>query len=137
MKIGTFKIDLISIVVYCRVVFLQIMIKSVLGATAALLTLGGAGMAGEVYMNPEVNTSMGTESGWSAIVEGHIGYDFDNGAYLQAGPAVVIPKSGQSGVELSGKAGIGSGPYYGEVSFITGDEMTIGIKAGAKLKNLF
>ena len=52
------------------------MIKSALGAVAALLTFGGAGMAGEVYVNPEVNTGFGTDSGFgSAIVEGHVGYD--------------------------------------------------------------
>ena len=113
------------------------MIKSALGAAAALLTFGGAGMAGEVYVNPEVNTGFGTDSGFgSAIVEGHVGYDFDNGAYVQAGPAVLIPDSGESEIELSGKAGIGSGPLYGEVSFITGDELTVGIKAGAKF-NIF
>ena len=31
-------------------------------------------------------------------------------------------------IEISGKAGIGSGPLYGEVSFITGDETTVGVK---------
>ena len=60
------------------------MIKSALGAVAALLTFGGAGMAGEVYVNPEVNTGFGTDPGFgSAIVEGHVGYDFDNGAYVK------------------------------------------------------
>ena len=48
----------------------------------------------------------------------------------------LIPDSGESEIEISGKAGIGSGPVYGEVSFITGDELTVGIKAGAKF-NLF
>ena len=113
------------------------MIKSALGAVAALLTFGGAGMAGEMYVNPEVNTGFGTDSGFgSAIVEGHVGYDFDNGAYAQLGPALLIPDSGESELEISGKAGIGSGPLYGEVSFITGDELTVGLKAGAKF-NLF
>ena len=113
------------------------MIKSALGAIAAVLTFGGAGMAGEMYVNPEVNTGFGTDSGFgSAIVEGHVGYDFDNGAYVQAGPAVLIPDSGESEIEISGKAGISNGPVYGEVSFITGDELTVGLKAGAKL-NLF
>ena len=67
------------------------MIKSALGAVAALLTFGGAGMAGEVFVNPELNTGFGTDSGFgSAIVEGHVGYEFDNGAYVQAGPAILI-----------------------------------------------
>ena len=37
-------------------------------------------------------------------------------------------------IEISGKAGIGSGPLYGEVSFITGDETTVGVKVGSKFK---
>ena len=120
-----------------KTVFFTKMIKSALGAVAALLTFGGAGMAGEVFVNPELNTGFGSESGFgSAIVEGHVGYEFDNGAYVQAGPAFLIPDSGESEIEISGKAGIGSGPVYGEVSFITGDELTVGIKAGAKF-NLF
>jgi hypothetical protein len=107
-------------------------IKSILGS-CALMVIGSSAMAGELYVNPEVNTGFGTDSGFgAAIVEGHVGYDFDNGAYVQAGPALLIPDSGESELEISGKAGIGSGPLYGEVSFITGDEFTVGIKAGAK-----
>ena len=110
------------------------MIKSALGAAAALLTFGGAGMAGEVYVNPEVNTGFGTDSGFgSAIVEGHVGYEFDNGAYIQVGPAASFPDSGEmEEIEISGKAGMSSGPLYGEVSFITGDETTVGVKVGSK-----
>ena len=109
------------------------MIKSALGAAAALLTFGGAGMAGEVFVNPELNTGFGTDSGFgSAIVEGHVGYEFDNGISVQAGPALLIPDQGESELEISGKVNVGSGPLYGEASFITGDELTVGIKAGAK-----
>ena len=79
------------------------------------------------------SADIGTDSGFgAAIVEGHVGYDFDNGAYVQAGPALLVPDSGETDLEISGKAGISNGPLYGEVSFITGDEFTVGIKAGAK-----
>ena len=68
------------------------------------LTFGGAGMAGEVFVNPELNTGFGSESGFgSAIVEGHVGYEFDNGAYVQAGPAFLIPDSGESEIEISAR----------------------------------
>ena len=51
---------------------------------------------------------------------------------VQAGPVLLIPDAGESDVEWSGKVNVGSGPLYGEASFQTGDEMTVGIKAGAR-----
>ena len=109
------------------------MLKSALGAVAALLAFGGAGICGEVFLNPEFNGSAGADTGFGAAsLEGHIGYEFDNGISIQAGPALLIPDQGESEVELSGKVNVGSGPLYGEASFITGDELTVGIKAGAK-----
>jgi|TARA_R100001510_G_C7652704_1_gene210612 hypothetical protein len=110
------------------------MIKSAFGAVAALLTFGGTGMAGEVFLNPEFNGSAGADNGFGAAsVEGHVGYKFDNGVSIQAGPAVLIPDAGDTEVELSGKINVGSGPLYGEASFVTGDELTFGIKAGAMI----
>jgi hypothetical protein len=44
------------------------MLKSALGAVAALLTFGGAGMAGEIFVNPELNTGFGTDSGFGAAI---------------------------------------------------------------------
>ena len=42
------------------------------------------------YVNPELNVGVGLDSGvGSGTTRGHVGYDFDNGAYVQAGPAVV------------------------------------------------
>jgi hypothetical protein len=85
------------------------------------------------YINPELNASAGIDSGTGgATLETHVGYDFDNGAYIQAGPAAVLPDSGENEVELTGKAGISGGPLYGEISFSTGDELNLGFKTGAK-----
>ena len=87
------------------------------------------------YVNPELNVGVGLDSGvGSGILEGHIGYDFDNGAGVQAGPAVVFPDAGEKEVEFTGKAGISGGPLYGEVSFGTGDELGLGFKTGAKFR---
>ena len=109
------------------------MLKSALGAVAALLAFGGAGICGEVFLNPEFNGTAGADTGFGAAsLEGHIGYEFDNGISIQAGPALLIPDQGESEVELSGKINVGSGPLYGEASFITGDELTFGVKAGAR-----
>ena len=105
-------------------------------AASAAAALASPASAGSLFLNPEYNGSIGSDSGvGGAILEGHIGYEFDNGAYLQVGPAAVFPDSGEmQDIEISGKAGMGSGPLYGEVSFITGDETTVGIKIGSKFK---
>lgn len=112
------------------------MIKSLIvsGAVVSVAALASPVIAGEVYVNPELNTSVGTDSGvGAAILEAHVGYEFDNGAYVQVGPAAIFPDDGDmEDIEISGKAGIGSGPLYGELSFITGDETTIGVKVGSK-----
>ena len=111
------------------------MIKSVLCAAGAIAATAGAGVCGSLYVNPEVNVGVGADTGLGgATGEMHVGIEFDNGAYIQAGPAALVPKVGKTEIEWSGKAGIGSGPLYGEVSFITGDEVSFGVKAGAKFQ---
>ena len=110
------------------------MIKRAIGAIGTAVVLGSPVYAGSLYVNPEFNTGVGTDSGvGGAILEGHVGFEFDNGAYVQVGPAALFPDDGEmEDIEISGKAGIGSGPLYGEVSFITGDETTVGVKVGSK-----
>ena len=88
--------------------------------------------AGSVYVNPEFNT------GW---YDSGVGGAFLRSSAMslttvptQVGPAALFPDDGEmEDIEISGKAGIGSGPLYGEVSFITGDETTVGVKL-AKFK---
>ena len=109
------------------------MIKRVIGVAGMAAVLASPAYAGEFYVNPELNVGAGMDSGvGSATLETHVGYDFNNGAYIQAGPALLMPDSGEQEVEISGKAGISAGPLYGEVSFITGDELGLGFKTGAK-----
>ena len=110
----------------------KLLIASGVAVSAAALA-SPAATAGELFLNPEANFGVGLDSGvGGGIVEGHIGYGFDNGAYVQAGPALVTPVGDEAEIELSGKAGMSSGPLYGEVSFITGDELSLGFKVGAK-----
>ena len=110
------------------------MIKRVIGVAGMAAVLASPAYAGEFYVNPELNVSANVDQGvGDAILEGHVGYGFDNGAYIQAGPAAVFPDDGEmEDLEISGKAGISNGPLYGEVSFITGDELSLGFKTGAK-----
>jgi len=104
------------------------------GAVVTAAALASPAFSGQVFVNPEINTSVGTDSGvGAAILETHVGYEFDNGAYVQVGPAAIFPDDGEmEDIEISGKAGIGSGPLYGELSFITGEETTVGVKIGSK-----
>ena len=107
--------------------------RLVFGVAAGALALAPLSARADWYINPELNASAGVDSGMGgATIETHIGYDFDNGAYIQAGPAAALPDTGENELEFSGKAGISAGPLYGEISFGTGDELSLGFKTGAK-----
>ena len=107
--------------------------RLVFGVAAGALALAPLSARADWYINPELNASAGLDSGTGgATLETHIGYDFENGGYLQAGPAAVLPDSGENEVEFTGKAGISGGPLYGEISVSTGDEFSLGFKTGAK-----
>jgi len=107
--------------------------RLVFGVAAGALALAPLSARADWYINPELNASAGLDSGTGgATLETHIGYEFENGGYIQAGPAAVLPDSGENEVEFTGKAGIDGGPLYGEISFSTGDEFSLGFKTGAK-----
>ena len=111
------------------------MLKTLLvsGAVVSAAAVLASPAQADWYVNPELNASAGLDSGTGgATLETHIGYDFENGGYIQAGPAAVLPDSGENEVEFTGKAGISGGPLYGEISFSTGDEFSLGFKTGAK-----
>lgn len=109
----------------------RLIVSLAAGAIAALpLTVHA-----DWYVNPELNAATGLDSGTtSGIFEGHIGYDFENGIYLQTGPAAVLTEDGEIELGLSGKAGMEGEVLYGEVSFETGHETVVGLKAGAKFR---
>jgi hypothetical protein len=104
------------------------------GAIAGALALAPLSARADWFVNPEINIGVGTETGvGGAVTDLHVGYEFKNGAYAQMGPSLVTPDTGDSEVELSGKAGISGGPLYTEVSFSTGDTQTTGnVKVGAR-----
>ena len=108
--------------------------RLVFGAIAGSLALAPLSARADWFVNPEINIGVGTETGvGGAVTDLHVGYEFKNGAYAQMGPSLVTPDTGDSEVELSGKAGISGGPIYTEVSFSTGDTETTGnIKVGGR-----
>ena len=111
---------------------LKTLIVSGAVASAAAALASPAAVKADVYYNPEINIGVGSDSGLgAAVVDAHVGYKFENGAYVQAGPAIVLPDQGSTELQVSGKAGMSSGPIYGEVSFMTGDDETgVNIKVG-------
>ena len=108
--------------------------RLVFGVAAGALALAPLSARADWYVNPEINIGVGTETGvGGAVTDLHVGYEFKNGAYAQMGPSLVTPDTGDSEIELSGKAGISGGPIYTEVSFSTGDTETTGnIKVGGR-----
>ena len=108
--------------------------RLVFGAIAGALALAPLSARADWFVNPEINIGVGTETGvGGAVTDLHVGYEFKNGAYAQMGPSLVTPDTGDSEIELSGKAGISGGPIYTEVSFSTGDTETTGnIKVGGR-----
>ena len=116
------------------------MIKSTIAVLAAAPLFAGAAMAGP-YVNVEANAGVSGSDYVGTLVETHVGYEgalSDTvSAYIQAGPAIGLPEGGDAGVDVSGKAGLSVAAtdalnIYGEYSFITGDELSSGIKAGVK-----
>ena len=110
-------------------------------AAAATVLAAPAAIAGP-YVNIESNSGFAGSDYAGSVVEGHIGADIDlsdsASAYIQAGPAFVLPDGGDSDTEFSGKAGVNVAMSeklgaYGEYSFITGDEdLASGVKLGLK-----
>ena len=108
--------------------------RLVFGVAAGALALAPLSARADWFVNPEINIGVGTETGvGGAVTDLHVGYEVKNGAYAQMGPSLVTPDTGDSEIELSGKAGISGGPIYTEVSFSTGDTETTGnIKVGGR-----
>jgi len=113
--------------------------KSIIAA-GALLALSAPAYAGGAYGNVENNAAwVGGDYG-SAVTEVHAGYEFDNGIYVQGGPAFVSVDGEDLETEYSGKVGASVDvsehlEVYGEVAFITDgqsfdEDLNLGTKVG-------
>ena len=119
------------------------MIKTLIasGAAVSAAALASPALAGgNIYVNPEFNGSSYGDSYNGGVLNLDVGYEFSEGAYslyIQGGPAVVMPNGVENEIEFAGKFG-GSvavsekASIYGELSGITGDELSIGSKVGMK-----
>ena len=88
---------------------------------------GTVASAGTVYGNVENNAAWTGGDYQAAVTEVHAGYEFDNGVYVQAGPAFVSVEGEDLETEYSGKVGVVADvsenlEVYGEVGFITEDQ---------------
>ena len=113
-------------------------------ATGILLSIAAPAVAGP-YANIENNASYRDSQFGSGLTEVHAGYEFNNGMYVQVGPAFVSTKGEDGSTEYSGKLGFGTDlsedlNLYGEVSFLTEekefdvDELNFGSKVGVTYK---
>ena len=109
--------------------------KSIIASGLLLGMAHGAAIAGP-YVNVETNSGFVGNDYTGSATDVHVGIEGD-GWYLQGGPALLAPDAKDGEIELSGKAG---GSYsvtdalsvYGEVSFITAEDINYGTKVGVK-----
>ena len=112
------------------------MIKSAIAAVAAAPFLATAAFAGP-YVNVEANAGLTGSDYVGTLTEAHIGYEGKLSetvsGYIQAGPALSTPESGDATVKAGASvAATDNLSVYGEYWFLTGDDLTSNIKAGLK-----
>ena len=117
------------------------MLKALIASSAVV---GSAALASpalaDVYVNPEFNGGSYGDDYLGGTLNLDVGYELSEGAYsffIQGGPAVVMPQGIENEIEFAGKLG-GSvavsekASIYGELSGMTGDELSVGSKVGMK-----
>ena len=117
------------------------MIKSFLSAVGAVAVSAAPALAEGMYVNPEYNAGWYGSDFGGGVLDAHVGYETDNGFYVQGGPSVLMPDGGEVETGFSAKTGI-SAPVakkldvYGEVSFAKYDDLdaSYGLKVGGKYK---
>ena len=117
------------------------MIKTLIASGVAVSAAALASPAlADIYVNPEFNGGSYGDDYLGGTLNLDVGYELSEGAdsfFIQGGPAIVMPEGVDSEVEFAGKFG-GSvavtekASVYGELSGMTGDELSIGTKVGMK-----
>ena len=117
------------------------MIKTLIASGVAVSAAALASPAlADIYVNPEFNGGSYGDDYLGGTLNLDVGYELSEGAYsffIQGGPAIVMPEGVDSEVEFAGKFG-GSvavtekASVYGELSGMTGDELSVGTKLGMK-----
>ncbi|MBI51719.1 MAG: hypothetical protein CL779_00675 [Chloroflexi bacterium] len=111
--------------------------------STALVAFGAPAFAGP-FVNIEANSSFEGSNYGGTTVTNDVGYENKLGEkasyYIQGGPALVFPDSGDSTVELHAKTGINADltkrvGVYGEVAAMTQDSINMNesLKLGTKV----
>ena len=117
------------------------MIKTLIASGVAVSAAALASPAlANVYVNPEFNGGSYGDDYLGGTLNLDVGFEGSSGAYsyyIQGGPAVVMPDGEDQELELAGKFGgsvavAENVSVYGEMSGMTGDELSIGTKLGMK-----
>ena len=115
--------------------------KSIVIAGLLFSAAHGSVVSAGPYANVESNAGWTGSDFNSSITEVHAGYEFDNGIYVQGGPAFISTEGTEGSTEVSGKVGATAAlsedlDVYGEVAFLTDDqsfefdELNFGTKVG-------
>lgn len=113
--------------------------KSIIAAGILLGAAHGSVVAAAPYANVEANSGFYGEDYVATVTEVAVGYEGELGEdttwFIQGGPAFVAIDGEDLETEFAGKAGVSadlseSVEVYGEYSWITGDELSSGVKAG-------
>ena len=116
---------------------LKVLLASGVAVSAAALA---SPALADIYVNPEYNGANYGDDFLGGTLTLDVGFEGASGAYsyyIQGGPAIVMPNGAENEVEFAGKLG-GSiqasekVSVYGELSGITGDELSVGTKLGLK-----
>jgi hypothetical protein len=117
------------------------MLKTLIASGVAVSAAALASPAlADVYVNPEFNGGVYGDDYLGGTLNLDVGYEVSDGPYsfyIQGGPAIVMPDGAGSEIEFAGKFG-GSvavsekASVYGELSGMTGDELSIGSKLGMR-----
>ena len=117
------------------------MLKTLIASGVAVSAAALASPAlADVYVNPEFNGGSYGDDYLGGTLNLDVGFEGSSGAYsyyIQGGPAIVMPNGAESELEFAGKFGASvqasdSVAVYGELSGITGDELSVGTKLGLK-----
>ena len=109
------------------------------GVAVSAAALASPALA-DVYVNPEFNGGSYGEDWLGGVLTLDVGFEGASGAYsyfIQGGPAILMPDGEDREFELAGKLGgsvavSSNASVYGELSAMTGDELSIGSQLGLK-----
>jgi len=109
---------------------------AVVSAAAALASPAHA----DWYFNPEFNGASFGDDYLGGAINFDLGFEGSSGAYsyyVQGGPAWLMPNGADNEIEFAGKLGGAiqaseNVSVYGELSAVTGDELSVGSKLGLK-----